>query len=375
MDSPCTAVLLYHHVDPNYAITPGLFDWQMKYLQQHGYSVITLSELIESMKGPRKLPKKSVVITFDDGFLNTWTYAYPILKKYRFKATLFMITGLAGENPEAPLRFNMDDVLKRKCQETDLYRRGELFYPSVSEREEDLNRELPDFLSWRELKIMEESRVMDVQSHSRYHQSVYQNEKIVEFHIPAFINRKWSIDGDCRLGVPMYQRSSALAERKYMGDPYLAEALIHYVNQNGGKDFFKEKEKAAIDQALLGVVETYKAHNPSKDSYEDESLWRARVRSELLQSKQDIETRLGKICRYLAWPWGIYTPASLELAKEVGYEATVTTGRGANTPGSDVMCIKRFRIWRPSKLAFILGLRIHTHPILAKVYGRVYGWM
>jgi len=367
---PCVAVLLYHHVDPLDAITPEVFDWQMKYLHTQGYQVISLTELVQVMKGRQRASRNSVVLTFDDGFLNTWVYAYPILKKYRFKATLFMITGLAG-NPTTPPRFNLEDLKMQKCQEKDLYRRGDLFHPSPLDRENNPDAELPDFLTWKELKIMEESGIMDVQSHGRYHQYAYRSEKIKEFHIPAFRNRKWPIEGDCRLGTPMYERGSALAVRKYAGDPLLAEALIHYVNQNGGEAFFRDKEKAIVDKTLMEVVAAYKAGHRIEGSYEDEASWRERVRSELLQSKQDIERHLGKRCRYLAWPWGEYDQAGLELAREVGYEATVTTDRGANTPGSDVMRIKRFKIWKASKLAFVSGLFIHTHAPLARSYARL----
>jgi peptidoglycan/xylan/chitin deacetylase (PgdA/CDA1 family) len=371
---PSTAVLLYHHVDPNDAIKPEVFDWQMKYLQQHGYSVISLGELVQGMKGEWDLPRKSIVITFDDGFLNTWVYAYPILKKYRFKATLFMITGLAG-NPSTPPRFNLEDVLKRRCQEKDLYRRGHIFHPSLSERVWDLDRELPDFLTWKELRIMEASGIIDVQSHSRWHSSVYRSEKIVEFHIPAFVNRKWPIEGDCRLGTPMYQRGSAMATRKYLGDPLLAETLIQYVNRHGGEDFFKGKRKADIDKTLMEVVRTYKACHKVEDRYEDEFSWQERVKAELLESKRDIEKHLDKTCRYLAWPWGKYNAAALAIAREVGYEAAVTTERGANVPGGDVMRIKRVKIWKPGRLAFVLGLLIHTHAAFARIYARLYGWL
>lgn len=374
MSLPCTAVLLYHHVDPHDAITPEVFDWQMEYLQRHKYHVISLSELLQSIKGMRKIPKKSIVITFDDGFLNTWVYAYPILKKHGFKATLFMVTGLAG-GLSTPPRFNLEDLMKRNCQESDLYRRGDVFHPSPADRENNPDVPLPDFLTWKELKIMQESGIVDIQSHSRHHQSVYQSEKILEFHIPAFKNRKWPIAGDCRLGTPLYQRGSALAVKQYKGDPFLAETLVNYVNQHGGENFFKNKQKAVIDKTLRKVVKAYKARSKLQGSYEDDSSWCERVKRELLQSKQDIEKHLDKSCCYLAWPWGEYNPVVLQLAREVGYEATVTTDKGANIPGSDVMQIRRFKIWKSSKLAFILGLWIHTHPTLARIYAQLHGWL
>jgi peptidoglycan/xylan/chitin deacetylase (PgdA/CDA1 family) len=125
----------------------------------------------------------------------------------------------------------------------------------------------------------------------------------------------------------------------------------------------------------MEVVRTYKACHKVEDRYEDEFSWQERVKAELLESKRDIEKHLDKTCRYLAWPWGKYNAAALAIAREVGYEAAVTTERGANVPGGDVMRIKRVKIWKPGRLAFVLGLLIHTHAAFARIYARLYGWL
>lgn len=68
------------------------FEKQMKYLKDNNYTTLTLDELYAFFQKNIPIPKKSVVLTFDDGYKDNYENAYPILKKYGFKATLFVIT-------------------------------------------------------------------------------------------------------------------------------------------------------------------------------------------------------------------------------------------------------------------------------------------
>ena len=89
-------IMMYHHVT---AVTPSEGNWvspksfeqQMAYLTQHHYKVITLDELVSAIQKKEKLSHKTVVLTFDDGYDDNYTQAYPILKKYQFSATIFLI--------------------------------------------------------------------------------------------------------------------------------------------------------------------------------------------------------------------------------------------------------------------------------------------
>lgn len=95
-------VLNYHRVDSgirhSLVVPPEEFKKQMQYLHDEGYHTITLDELYEYVTKGTQLPDKPVLITFDDGYIDNYQYAMPILKEYNMKATLFMITGSIGEN-------------------------------------------------------------------------------------------------------------------------------------------------------------------------------------------------------------------------------------------------------------------------------------
>ena len=93
-------VLNYHMVNTMFislAIEPEDFEWQMKYLVDHGYHSITIDELYAFLEGKGTLPERPVLITFDDGYVDNYTNAYPILKKYNLKATIFIVTGFVSK--------------------------------------------------------------------------------------------------------------------------------------------------------------------------------------------------------------------------------------------------------------------------------------
>lgn len=94
-------ILMYHYTtekSENYMSVPKeKFREQMKYLKENSYNVISLDELYSCYTENKAIPDKTVVLTFDDGYKNNYLYAYPILKEYGFKATIFMITSKIGE--------------------------------------------------------------------------------------------------------------------------------------------------------------------------------------------------------------------------------------------------------------------------------------
>jgi peptidoglycan/xylan/chitin deacetylase (PgdA/CDA1 family) len=73
--------------------SPQVFSAHMHYLKHHGYHAISVSEAAEAMEEGVKA-SKAVVITFDDGYHDFYTNAYPILMEYGFSATVFIISGL-----------------------------------------------------------------------------------------------------------------------------------------------------------------------------------------------------------------------------------------------------------------------------------------
>ena len=98
-------VLVYHEIGPQargrLVITAEAFEKQMRHLKAEGYRVIPLEDLVEFTALGRQLPRRAVVLTFDDGYKSFLRYAYPLLKELRFPATLFVYTDYVGTSANA----------------------------------------------------------------------------------------------------------------------------------------------------------------------------------------------------------------------------------------------------------------------------------
>ena len=131
---PYIPVLMYHKFD--YIVSPNdksmfvsesMFEDQMKELLSAGYTPITFYDLKRYLDGDGGLPPKPFIITADDGYMNNYTIAYPILKKYNAQATFFITTEFIG------------------------------------------TKTVSDHFSWEQAREMEESGLIDIQSHTHSH--------------------------------------------------------------------------------------------------------------------------------------------------------------------------------------------------------------
>ncbi len=101
-------VVMYHGVGPdrpgwqwNYLLTPlDVFEGQMKALRDGGWTTIPLAELHAHISSGAPVPEKPVVLTFDDGYLDNYTLAWPILRRYGHRAVIWMTTDFIDPSTE-----------------------------------------------------------------------------------------------------------------------------------------------------------------------------------------------------------------------------------------------------------------------------------
>ncbi|WFA08545.1 polysaccharide deacetylase family protein [Tissierella sp. Yu-01] len=138
-------VLTYHHILPEEYIdgynwsnngavlSLEVFKEQMDFLYYNGFYTATLNELEAFLGGKIELPEKTVVITFDDGYLSNAIYAYPIMRQYNFRGTIFTIGSEANKEQltfePSTLQFistnemhKYADVFDFECHTYDLHR-------------------------------------------------------------------------------------------------------------------------------------------------------------------------------------------------------------------------------------------------------------
>lgn len=100
-------VLMYHHIGPvtdekerEYFISAEMFEKQIKLIKEKGYQALKLEEVEEAYIQQKDLPEKSVLITLDDGWLDNYTYAFPLAKKYNIPIAIFLSSALIGLDSE-----------------------------------------------------------------------------------------------------------------------------------------------------------------------------------------------------------------------------------------------------------------------------------
>lgn len=138
---------MYHHVAPDREITPEGFEDQLRRLKDGGWRSIRSAELSDHLSGAVPAPKRSLVITFDDGYADNWVYAWPLLRRYGFCAQIFVVTERVGRGA---LRLTVEEG-------------GSLLDTRREERGRD------GFLRWDELRAMSRSGVFEVGSHTHTH--------------------------------------------------------------------------------------------------------------------------------------------------------------------------------------------------------------
>ncbi|MBI4308770.1 MAG: polysaccharide deacetylase family protein, partial [Candidatus Omnitrophica bacterium] len=95
-------ILTYHNVSDATGrsalnnVTPRRFAWQMKFLKEHGYHVVSFDDWVEGTKKGLAFSHNTVVIHFDDGYEDNYTQAFPVLKSYGYPAMVFLISDQMG---------------------------------------------------------------------------------------------------------------------------------------------------------------------------------------------------------------------------------------------------------------------------------------
>jgi hypothetical protein len=307
-----------HLIHPTYQ-----FERCIKYLHDNRYVTIGLDELYQHLRFQKSIPDKSIILTFDDGYLDNWVFVYPILKKYKMKGTIFVSPEFVDTS--SLCRPNLDDV-----------ERGEIQRKSLK---------FVGFLSWEEMRVMEASGVMDIQCHTLSHTRYFCSDRIIDFHHPGdnydwlWWNRfpekkyRWGVESQQELlgfGTPVYENGRSLAIRRYYEDLSLNAFLVGFVKDHGEKAFFQNSRWKSI---LLREANDYRHKHNGTGRYETQSEYQKRLHLEIVESKRLIEEKLSKKVNFLCWAGGAFTDESLDLAMKSDYLAT-SKGTQPNAIGS-----------------------------------------
>ena len=284
------ACLMYHNVFPEKTegiISEKEFEKHMEYIKD-----MKTYKMEELEKMNYILDEKSILVTFDDGYKNNYTLAFPILKKYNMKATIFLNTKFIGKDE---------------------------FY-----------------LNWDEIKEMYESGLVDFQLHTHSHQLTIKDISVLDFYdeesSPYFKRESYSLffdgnydekkDAKKLNGLPVFKLRSKISIPGYKPKKNFVEKYRSIVELQENK-FEKEKKK------FLNRL-----FKEKKDEFFDkisEEQFKETVKFEILENKKIISEKLGKVPDCLAYPWGHRYKGNREDIKKLGVDVFITTRKGVNS--------------------------------------------
>lgn len=312
-------VAMLHSVGSNHtqwcdkwlSIDKSHFETFCKYLAKHHYKTDFLDRWYYLEDHPEEKSKKDLFLTFDDGYLDNLLVAYPILKKYGLKATIFV-------NPE----FVDPSIGIRTLEERDGNTLG--------------------FLNWDEIRFLDKTQEIDIQSHSMSHNFYFASDKLVDIYAgqDTYHWMPWIARNDQKMywqdtdqssfvpfGTPVFEKGRALGLRRY----FPSEEL----NTLGVSLYQQGLEKGAIIQQLQEAMTRFPG------TFETDEDMEARYRYELFESKRILEEQLLKQVDYLCWPGGGYNDLSLKLAEKAGYKASTVASKYRKEVGNNGNSYKR----------------------------------
>ena len=292
------ACLMYHNVFAEKTegiISEKEFEKHMEYIKD-----MKTYKMEELEKMNYILDEESILVTFDDGYKNNYTKAFPILKKYNIKATIFLNTVYIGNDR--------------------------------------------DYLDWNEIKEMYESGLIDFQLHTHSHYPTIRKPEIKGFFEKAegdFVKREYfSIfrEGlskkkkaeikDFRnldfTGLPVFKIRSQISIKGLK----LKEGFMDkYRELANSEEFIKKssRERKIFLNKLFKIQKKEFFQEISEEEFEK------KVEFEITENKKLIEEKLNKKAEFLSYPWGHVYKGNVERIKKLGIKSFVmTTGKANN---------------------------------------------
>lgn len=282
---------------------------------------LTNKEMLKSLKENGKLPKNSVALTFDDGYYDNYKNAFPLLKKYNMKATLYLNT--AYVEPEENRAFK--------------------------------------YLSWKEIEEMSSSGVFDIQLHSHRHMPIFVNtsfDRVVTREDLLDRDIQHLYNGAAKIGYPIFGKRGEFSSTGVIVPLEAAEKFKNFYENLSSDD----KENTKLIQDFI--------NNELHKNLIFETLEEAKTRvlDDLNKNISLIEEHTGHRPNFFCWPWGHKSPEFISILKAAGIKGFVTTRKGTNGLKLDLENIRRVELRVFSPLKFKLNLLVCRNFLLGKIY-------
>jgi peptidoglycan/xylan/chitin deacetylase (PgdA/CDA1 family) len=288
-----------------------IFKGKLEVIREEGYRSVFMREAAEHIGGTRD---RIVHLNFDDGYLDNWIHVFPLLEQYDLRATIYVTADFVDPR----------DALRERR--------------TSFEREHDSARCCAGFLSYREMREMEASGLVEIQSHSLTHTWYFKGSEIVDFWNPGAATRAlgpvwmlWNkfpgrkpfylveaaeLEEKIPFGTPIYEHGKSLETVRYYPDEAELEARLIDLAKSKDADFC---ERPGWRNEFHEAVRVFREEHGVKGRFETAHEHNERIKTELFESKRRIEEGLGHPITGICWPGGGVTKEVVQTAKEAGY--------------------------------------------------------
>ncbi|MFA7329618.1 MAG: polysaccharide deacetylase family protein [Candidatus Delongbacteria bacterium] len=359
---PHLPVMMFHTINDHYSrflysnicVTRRYFRLAMGWLNWRGYRTLT-SEEAEAFTRGQDFGRRIVHLTFDDGYLDNWVNAWPILKRNGQRGTVYVSRDfIRTEGEPRPVR----------------------------EGDDQTGLEDWGYMNLAEIRLAHASGVLEFYPHGRTHTWYEHSDTLLGFHLPgdrlAWLdwNRRpeakpdWIRDfpqGFVPAGWPVLEHRKSLEARRLLVD----EALLqHFV------DGLADLPQPWTAAGLLERWRAFRSEVPVIGRPETDEEFNARLLDELTSTKVFLEQQLGVECGHFCWPGGGKDPRSLELAYGVaGYRmSTIHQDAVPNRRGVPDRWLYRVGAGNSQNIA-ITGYNLLRFISFVEIYRRNYCWI
>lgn len=321
-----------------HTIEPDRFEDQLRLLKHSGFRTIGADEYLAILQGQITPRGDEVLLTIDDARSSMWIYGFPLLKRYDAKAVLFVIPGWTPENAPRP---SLDDLWA-----------GEVDSATLA----GLDPDDQAICSWPEITAMHASGLVEMHSHTYFHQRVFADTKVVDVVRPGcvatasdavyspYLNLDMlpaEIPPSHFHGLPLFATRSLQEGMPFLTLPAeLREECQALYRADPDATDMLPKLQAIIDQ----TAPSFCSQEHALDI----------IREDLARAKAMLAERLGEpnAGSQLCLPFTLGSPAMLAMARQIGTTAVywgVGDHRRINRPGDDPFHLVRLKndfIWR-----------------------------
>ena len=343
--------LYYHRISPHQerlSIAPEIFESQLKALAGKGYRAVSIKDLVGFLSGKSLSAKKPLIFSFDDGFLDFYYYAFPLLKKYGMAAVVFLVPNWINEGGSL-------EVSKELAQEMEK--------SSVDHAVRmAMNGERKLFLTWGMAGEMAKSGIVEFGSHTMSHRIGFLSGRLRKFITTGHAHWKYQelYGGSVKPGYPVFQRASESALRRFVPDKEIVEKLVDHCQK-------QMRETGASGEKLEAALYRFAQTLGPLGEFETPEEARSRIFNDFKKSKAIIEEKLAAECMSLCWPFGDYSDLAVDLAEEAGYKVAFTTERGVIRQSAPPLALRRHRVEPVSGARLAFELMALNAPVIGAV--------